>query len=78
MRTSAIMGDPAQMPITNFMSRRTPKFACDECGYNTNIKIRFTCVLLRPAAVANDGGVDEVNGGVERVRHVHEHVLGCD
>ena len=32
-------------------------------------------LLFRPAAVANDGGVDKVDGGVVRVRDVHERIL---
>ena len=32
--------DQAQLPITKFISKTTPKFICDECGYGTNIKSR--------------------------------------
>ena len=29
------------MPITKFISKITPKFVCDECGYGTHIKSRL-------------------------------------
>ena len=30
-----------QMQITNFLSRKNPKFVCDECGYSSDIKVRL-------------------------------------
>ena len=66
----------AQLPITNFISPKTPKFICDDCGYSTSIKIRLVdhvkSAHLNNESSGNQSEDNAVDGSEDFI------VIACD